>query len=63
MVSRKFWLASITLPSGVNATIAMERLIALIRLSVSCSCCTRWVISEATLITLVTCCWAPSTGM
>ncbi|MOA70268.1 hypothetical protein D3C78_1990210 [compost metagenome] len=63
MVSRKFWLASMTLPSEVNSTMAIERLMALIRLSVSCSWRTRWVMSEATLITPVTCCCAPSTGM
>ncbi|MCY1179731.1 hypothetical protein D9M73_201450 [compost metagenome] len=56
MVSRKFWLALITLPCGVNSIIAIERLMALIRLSLSCSSFTRRVMSEATLITLVTCC-------
>ncbi|MNF99595.1 hypothetical protein D3C84_825000 [compost metagenome] len=62
-MSRKFWLALITLPSGVNSIIAMERLMALIRLSLSCSSLTRRVMSDATLITLVTCCWGPNTGM
>ncbi|MNL38120.1 hypothetical protein D3C87_1603090 [compost metagenome] len=63
MVFRKFSLAVITRPSGVNSITAMERLMADNMLSFSCSLLTRAVISVATLITLLTCRSGPNTGM
>ncbi|MNV94656.1 hypothetical protein D3C71_1894730 [compost metagenome] len=63
MVARKFWLALMTRPAGVNSITAMERLMALSRLSLSCSSITRWLMSDATLITLVTWRCSSSTGM
>ncbi|MNH44306.1 hypothetical protein D3C79_1064340 [compost metagenome] len=63
MVVRKFGLALMTRPSGVNSITAMERPMALSRLSLSCSCMTRWLMSDATLITLVTCRCSSSTGI
>ncbi|MNO71380.1 hypothetical protein D3C76_622960 [compost metagenome] len=63
MVFRKFSLAVMTLPSGVNSITAIERPIAASLLSFSCSLLIRAVMSVATLITLFTCRSGPSTGM
>ncbi|MNR66075.1 hypothetical protein D3C85_1893890 [compost metagenome] len=63
MVFRKFSLAVITRPSGVNSITAMERPMAASMLAFSCSLLTFSVMSVATLITLLTCRSGPNTGM